>query len=531
MTRRGHAWLAAATALALAVRLPFDLRPLYIVDEAVFALGARAILEGGLVYRDVWDHRGPLLHYVYAVVFALVGLDSMVAVHVVTTGALVLETVLVYRLAAACVSRAAAAGAAFLFAFYSTFGGQPSDTLAANAEIWTNLFVLAGLDALLRALRGDGRWPYALAGVCLGLAAITKQVAYLLYPLPVLAVLLGPAWGLTDRRPALRARVSRLVLLTAGFLAPLAALLGYYAWRGALGDLVTLFVRYNVYYLRAFYTSGSAPAGDVLARLATGLAQTIRTPFSPRYTFALGALASLAVVARVLARRRPLAGLDPVPPQLWLVCAWLALAAVPTLLLGRAFLHYYLLLLPAVCVLAAWLLARALQACAGRPPATLVAGILLAAILLQGIHRQVVDVLVPTPDRSGEILEQVASAVASRTRPDERIFFWGWPTELYVLAHRAAASRFVFVPFLTGLTPRGLRQGEPGRPGYPGASELWLDDLVRRRPKLIIDGHRADPSLVDYPLTRYPHVWRLIESDYRAAQTIESYVIYERIAP
>jgi hypothetical protein len=51
--------------MALALRLPFDTRPFYGIDEAVFALGARAIVEGGLVYHNVWDHRGPLLHHVY----------------------------------------------------------------------------------------------------------------------------------------------------------------------------------------------------------------------------------------------------------------------------------------------------------------------------------------------------------------------------------------------------------------------------------------------------------------------------------
>jgi len=534
VTRHGHEWVAAGTALALALRLPFDFQPLYIVDEAVFALGARAILEGGLVYRDVWDHRGPVLHYVYALVFALFGVNDTVAVHLVTTGSLAAQTVLLYRLASAYLPRAPAVWAAFLFAFFSTFGSRHPDALGANVEIWTNLFVLAGLSLLALALRSSGRWPYALAGVCLGLAALTKQLAYALYPLPLLALVLGPTWGLTDRRLPPLQTTSRFLLVTLGLLAPLVGVVGYYAWRGALEDFVSLFVGYNLHYIEAFYASGaSASPTDVLARAATGLARTARVAFSPHFTLSLYALASVAALACVLgAVRRPLAGVEPVPAPLWFFCAWLGLIALPTLLLGRAFPHYFVLLLPAVSVLAGWVVARALQACEARPLPVLVIAILLAAILLHRVDRQVEDVLVQIRDEaSPNGLQQVAQSVASRSRPDERIFVWGFQTELYVLANRPPASRFVFVTFLTGWTPGGLPPADAGRARDRRSRELWLDDLTRHRPRLIVDGHRAHPLLKDYPLTRYPGVWRLVESDYRVVQVIEPYVIYERVAP
>jgi predicted membrane-bound mannosyltransferase len=71
--------------LVLLVRIPFDLKPFHNVDEGVLATLANIISDGGLIYRDGWDHRGPLLSYVYAGIFSLFGQNNMIAVHLITT--------------------------------------------------------------------------------------------------------------------------------------------------------------------------------------------------------------------------------------------------------------------------------------------------------------------------------------------------------------------------------------------------------------------------------------------------------------
>ena len=536
LTSRGRRWVVAAVAMALALRLPFDTRPFYDVDEAVFALGARAIGEGGLVYRDVWDHRGPLLHHVYAAIFTLFGSggpSSMVPVHLVTTGAIAVQTVLLYRLVAPCLGVPTALATAFLFTFFSSFGSTPSGALGANAEIWTNLFVVAGLVLLAPGRRGGHAGRDLAAGLCLGLAGLTKQIAYAVCPIVLLAGLLVTGGESPERRPLAPAE-PRLARLALGALAPLAGVAAYYWWRGALGDFADLFLGYNLHYLGAFYAAGGGgSAASVLARAAAGVGQSVVTLFSPRFTLGLYALVVVAMLAALRAAlRRPWRILGEAPAALWFFCAWWWLTAVPTVLLGRAFPHYFVLMLPAASVLAAWTLVRGATAAELRPAARLVLAIVVGSLLAQSVNRQATDVLRDVQyERLPGSTRDVAAYIAARTRPEEPIFVWGLNTDLYVRANRPPASRFVFVSFLTGWTPGGARPADAGAGRDARAIDLWRDDLARSRPRFIIDGHRTHEWSWPYPLTRFPAVWGLVEAEYRVSRTVGLFVVYERTTP
>ena len=56
------AWLYVVCALGVALRLPSLFRPLWSDDEAIYAVTADAIRRGALLYRDVVDHKPPLVY-------------------------------------------------------------------------------------------------------------------------------------------------------------------------------------------------------------------------------------------------------------------------------------------------------------------------------------------------------------------------------------------------------------------------------------------------------------------------------------
>jgi len=63
----------AVFALGIVLRLPTFGRPLLSDDEAIYATTADAMARGDLLYRDVVDHKPPLVYHVYEAGFRLFG--------------------------------------------------------------------------------------------------------------------------------------------------------------------------------------------------------------------------------------------------------------------------------------------------------------------------------------------------------------------------------------------------------------------------------------------------------------------------
>jgi len=140
MFLRGKSYAVLGIAFfSMLIRFPFDLKQFHIVDEAVIGTLANIILRGGLVYRDGWCHRGPMLDYVYAGIFSVFGNGNMVAVHLITSLLIALQTLLLYRITSLLFDRRVALVASCLFAFFSTFGYPPADAarvVATEAAAW-----------------------------------------------------------------------------------------------------------------------------------------------------------------------------------------------------------------------------------------------------------------------------------------------------------------------------------------------------------------------------------------------------------
>ena len=66
--------------LVLAFRLPYFGLTVLNSDEGLYAAVARVMQDGGLPYRDAWDHAAPGIFYVYRFLFGIFGPWSMGAV-------------------------------------------------------------------------------------------------------------------------------------------------------------------------------------------------------------------------------------------------------------------------------------------------------------------------------------------------------------------------------------------------------------------------------------------------------------------
>ena len=467
---------------SMLIRLPFDLKQFHIVDEGVIATLANIILRGGLVYRDGWCHRGPLLDYAYAGIFSVFGNGNMVAVHLITSLLIALQTLLLYRMASLLFERRVALVASCLFAFFSTFGYPPADTLGANVEIWMNFFVLGGLNLFIPSLGAPGYLRLFLSASLMGLAPLTKQVAFSLYPFLLIVILYPHLCGLTHEKRPFSKSMPSVFIASIGFFLPLCVTVSYYYLKGAINDFLSLFLFYNFFYVKSFYRSDpNFTLTTMVLNVAKSLWYTMIVNFSPIRS---GVLYSFSLITFAMSLIRYKNRNTLVSEERWrrpfLVSLWFLFSILPLLVLGRGFHHYFIQLLPIVCILSAlaitviffeWLTRRSQR-------------LLLAIPFVIQLLFPLSAFIKGDPFAQDQILNEVTAYVQSNSHENDTIFVWGWNTELYVLTNRRNASRFIFCTFLTNETPGGnLTRNNTSQIGFRNSRDLWLSDLRDKKPK------------------------------------------------
>jgi hypothetical protein len=203
--------------------------------------------------------------------------------------------------------------------------------------------------------------------------------------------------------------------------------------------------------------------------------------------------------------------------DLWL---WLASGAVSVMIGLRFFGHYYLQLVPPLCLLSAGALARARRS-------TVVATLAVAAVFATAFSAAGYFM---RPYDSEPQYESVSAFLASHTKATDRIFVWGSLPEIYWASNRLPATRFL-------TTPSQLAGSYPGRPGDTAAPEesspqawTWLfEDLAARPPSYIVDTAPADIRGTKYTqISRFPRLHAFVEDNYRYVESIDGMAIYER---
>ncbi len=153
-------------AVCLGLRMLSLVRPCLSDDEATYCVVAREMLHGRVLYRDIVDHKPPLIYLTYAATQSLGGPEhGMLLLHLLTIGFVWATALLLGRIAVQA-SRWAAFDddvpfvAALLFIVFTTTL-LDFDALAANCELYMLLPLTASVLLYLRgfARAADRRAP------------------------------------------------------------------------------------------------------------------------------------------------------------------------------------------------------------------------------------------------------------------------------------------------------------------------------------------------------------------------------------
>lgn len=323
------------------------------VDSSIFLSMGYHLLHGKVLYRDIWDHKPPVVYALNALALFLGGPDvnavrTMERLFAMGGGAaffLLMRQIFQRRWLALL------ATVLFLDIFYSWEVYQEGNF----AEEYGAVFLLCAVCALLFSRRTasprGALGLHALAGALYSVTVMSKEPFVFAGAPWFLYALLAPC-------PALGARWKRAAALTAGAAVPVLLMLGYFAAHGALPDLA------DAYSYKFQYAKVSAESNDMAliraqqraGREAGGvtsafsrLASNARAVFllqefgNNRFLLALFALGILSLCSRGFLRKTA-----HVPLVLG---AWFLADFFGTTLGRGRFMHYYLQLVSSYALL------------------------------------------------------------------------------------------------------------------------------------------------------------------------------------
>jgi hypothetical protein len=529
-TRAFAALVLATFVLGIALRAPTFCRPLLSDDEAIYAATADALQRGDLLYRDVVDHKPPLIYHLYQAGFAVLGRYDTQAAHALVILSVLLTAGFLFAIGSRAGPQARGIGlaAGALFLIFSTTW-HDYDALAANCE----LFLLAPQTIAAWLLLRDLATPSAGArglAVHLAVGALIGTSALFKYQgLTFLGASVGLLlwWVILQRAPWSWA-LPRALCQVVGALLPAAV---YLLWCLAAGNAAATiyWFKFNFSYVGAGLTG--------LAALSRGLRRTALIGGAALVPYALGlagAATAAAGVARVLRRRvnaERWVEADVPSPSMTLGFLWLVTSAVAVKTGGRFFGHYFHLVLAPLCLLAAPSFSRLWQK--NRSSRAILAVLCaLPAALFFALATSGRSVAADLDEREPPY-DEVAARIATLTAPEERIFVWGNSPQLYVLARRPLGTRFSSCNFVTGESP-----GTPTETGRwdadsnqdPATWQMLFADLERRRPALLVDAAAAGWNGYDkYPLARYPRLAAYVAEHYRPVEVRAGVGLYRRV--
>ena len=544
-------------------------------DQGTYLTIGRSLLQGRILYRDLWDNKPPGIFYIYALIGKLFGVRMWCAAAVDLALLLVVSWCL-FRFAERYLGPG---GAAVAVVVHATWHVEAGYIFTAQPEffqlplIFGAYFLISGsLPAVggVRIAAGDpvpgerspsraadrpafpratvggwlqqfaGSWTtrHFAAGALLGAAFWLKYNAFMFLPLLLVPYLDGRALGVQPPRLRFNARgrqlAGRVAWVMVGFAAVVAVVLGYFTLHGALPAMREI-------------------QFQVLPRYAAMAAERRRLPLGQwiavRSEFFLGAatLAATAVALVVAWARRDLARLGPL--------AAAAAVAYAATAVQMSFHSYYFAtcypffaLMWAYLAVTLWELCRAAaQACSrqGLRVARVLVWVLFANLLYWPLPAQLNRIQmdyesfrewragpesyyanhpweIPFEHMRGQL--QVIHYLTAHGSPHDRIFLWGGHTLICYLSERTCVTRFVSnLGLMSRWAPQAWRDEVAGE--LQAQPPEWI---VMARDDALPSITYVNLSSDEYLFQRYPALAGLVTRDYHPAADFTSFVLYGR---
>ena len=509
-----YIWLMPLFAVML-MRLPYFGLDAMNSDEGLYASVARAMQRGGIPYRDAWDHAAPGIFYLYRFAFSIFGDWNMMSIRIIALLAHITSAIIVgfeFRRTGGDIQGAVSATiVAVAVGCY-----LPADVIAALTETFMLPPLLFFAIMILR-WTDELKLNVFTAGIVCAIAIWFKIHALIM----IIALLLGGIMSrsLTGKKLTqdLLICVKIMSVAFAAYLVLISALL----LRGGWNDFWAMYIKYNIYYMQA---------GKYDELFLYGLGQTLLQWAVPNFIIAALVGSNLYLLFRKTGKKYGRA--------IFFSCALLA-----GLLIGtagaRLFGHYFIPLFAFMGWAAAegmWIIANEFtkRRLAGRIKWLLV-GILtitLLALPLYYFHGYAYQSRYEMMRRGisiGKDYPQLIYKIQEVTKPDELIWIWGFAPEIYVLAKRDCATRFINCNYLVGLIPwvNVAPELDTSAESVPDSWNKLRADLAKSPPVVIVDASVAKYQFWGkYPLSSRPALNKYVQRNYTDLGVYDGFKLY-----
>lgn len=467
-------------------------------DESLYLLMARSVLDGHVLYTEIWDHKPPGIFYVFALAQLVFG-RTVASIRIAACLAVTAACLILFLLGRKLRSPLTGAIAGILYAAFSLNDGG----LASNVEIFFTPLVLLVLllavsyepeDLLQRA------GPPLLLGLIGGLAMQMKYVV--VFDLAAIFLfLVPPLWR--EARPDRLARLSRFAGLAAvGAALPLALVAASFAVSGHFADYLDANFGANARYL--------SEVGFDFRRLGWMVQRRVRESFPLWLSLALApAYFALFPTLDRDTRRGLAAGL-----------LWAGFSLLGIVTMRRLFAHYFLGLTPSLCLLCALVVCAAVESPSRSPMMALV---LLMLVLLEPLLRAVerpLSLTVNTVYHRHVLREQhwgdepalVADYLRSRIGSSEYLYVADYHPILYYLLPVRLPTRFPLPPHLADERWKDLTEFD---------AEEEIRNIFTKRPLYVVKAE-------EHPTPFYRILHEELDRAYRREHTVGGVEIYRR---
>jgi Dolichyl-phosphate-mannose-protein mannosyltransferase len=469
--------------------------PLTYKDSGVFLYIGWRILHGEVPYRDVWDHKPPVIFYINAL-GELITKNSRWGVWIIEFICLFVAAYIGFRLVKRLLDPFAAVFSLFLWLLTLEFlieGGNLTTeyTLPLQFAAFWLIFDSDKPDFPFR------RW--FLVGLIGGIAFFTKQTT--------IGVWIAIAVYLTIQRlksGQAKRWIKEILFLSAGGLTICIITVMFFAYQGALAQFWSAAFIFNL-----AYSSSATGLVERLQPIIGGLGDLARVGL---FQFSMvGYIIGAFVIFRknILREGLPLVAVALIDlPLEWILIS----------ISGKVFSHYYMAILPVLSLFAGFTFWALISWLSSWGITNITKSFFLICVMgvfvwgtVDSYRKQVVEF-----HRARS--EDQINYIKSISVPEDNVLIWGEDSAINYFTRRKSPTRFVYQ------TPLYEK-------GYVDEAMVlgFLDDIIKNRPHIIIDTKDPATPMYNFPINSdaIKASIEYLKSHYRVLKDSGGWTVYE----